>query len=380
MAYDYVFVGGGLSTGLAALALLERRPAASIAIVERGARLGGNHTWCFHAADVSEQAAAFVEPLVVCRWDGYDVRFPNRMRRLHSPYACVTSERLHSVLSERMRQTHNCSLLLDTEARACQQHQVVLADGRVIDGKVVVDARGPLLPERSDRTGYQKFLGLELEVDPDHELQRPVLIDACVRQVDGFRFLYVLPLTRERVLFEDTFFSDSPVLDEGRSEHALMAYAKAQGFRVRNVRRREHGVLPMPWQRETKRADNAALCAGYRGGFFHPVTGYSFPLAVRFAETLSCAPSDPRTAIAKLQKRHDEQLSFLFLLTRMLFTCFPPAQRYRALEHFYRLPQAVIERFYAADLTLFDRARILASTPPRGISMRYALGARQVQV
>jgi lycopene beta-cyclase len=34
------------------------------------------------------------------------------------------------------------------------------------------------------------------------------------------------------------------------------------------------------------------------------------------------------------------------------------------LEHFYRLPQEVIARFYSARLTALDKLRILSGKPP----------------
>ena len=52
------------------------------------------------------------------------------------------------------------------------------------------------------------------------------------------------------------------------------------------------------------------------------------------------------------------------LLNRMLFGAALPDERYRVLEHFYRLPQPVIERFYAGRLTVRDRLRILSGKPP----------------
>jgi lycopene beta-cyclase len=42
------------------------------------------------------------------------------------------------------------------------------------------------------------------------------------------------------------------------------------------------------------------------------------------------------------------------------------------LERFYRLPQPLIERFYAGEATLADKARILAGKPP--VPIRRALG------
>jgi lycopene beta-cyclase len=59
------------------------------------------------------------------------------------------------------------------------------------------------------------------------------------------------------------------------------------------------------------------------------------------------------------------------LLNRMLFLGAPPEDRYRILQHFYRLPETVIEHFYAGRLTLGDTSRVLTGTPP--IPIRHAL-------
>ena len=48
-----------------------------------------------------------------------------------------------------------------------------------------------------------------------------------------------------------------------------------------------------------------------------------------------------------------------------------PAARRKVLERFYRLPEPLIERFYAGDLTRADQARILIGRPP--IRVRDAL-------
>jgi lycopene beta-cyclase len=56
--------------------------------------------------------------------------------------------------------------------------------------------------------------------------------------------------------------------------------------------------------------------------------------------------------------------SFYRLLNRMLFRAAEPAQRYRVLERFYRLPAPLIERFYAGQATFADKVRILSGKPP----------------
>jgi lycopene beta-cyclase len=59
-----------------------------------------------------------------------------------------------------------------------------------------------------------------------------------------------------------------------------------------------------------------------------------------------------------------QERAFFRLLNRMLFEAAEPDQAYRVLEHFYRLPPAVIARFYAARLSGFDKMRILSGRPP----------------
>jgi lycopene beta-cyclase len=59
------------------------------------------------------------------------------------------------------------------------------------------------------------------------------------------------------------------------------------------------------------------------------------------------------------------------LLNRMLFWAARPGERYRVLERFYGLPEALIARFYAARLTGLDKLRILSGKPP--VPIRAAL-------
>lgn len=388
--FDAVFVGGGLASLLCCLALLERQPRLRIAVIEREARLAGNHTWCFHAADVPEDAWSFVEPLVVQRWAGYAVHFPQRSRRLASPYACISSEHLHDVASARFASAPGSELVFGQTAVRITPHSVLLSGHRLLRARLVIDARGPTLDlarglagapsaDQVSTRGYQKFVGLELCVRP-HALREPVMFDARVPQHDGFRFMYTLPLAADRLLIEETFFSDRPELDPAQSHLSILGYAHAQGYAVSEVLRSERGVLPMPWADQDFEPAVRPLSAGYRAGLFHPVTGYSLPIAVRFAlalaacdlEQLALRPEAP-SPLADFARAHAAQRPFLRLLTRLLFTCFAPDERYSVLQHFYRLPEPIIERFYAAELSTLDRARVFWGAPPRGFSVRRAL-------
>ena len=375
-SFDYALVGGGLQNGLIALALRAHQPDVRIAMIERGPAPGGNHTWCFHAGDIQRTAAAWIDPLVVTRWPGYDVAFPDHRRRLDSPYACVSSDRLAACVTSALA-VAGSALFTDSTALvvAADTVQVRAAEGTVreVRARAVIDARGP------DRAtvaagGWQKFVGQELRLAHPHGLDRPILMDATVPQRDGFRFFYVLPLAPDRVLVEDTYFSDGTYLDVAVVRDEIAAYAAALGFVVAAIEREEVGVLPLPWRCDAPKT-SSPLVAGYGGGWFHPVTGYSFPIAARLAELVAGLPPDQLfgDALAEHARAHTRQLKFGLRLNRMMFRWFRPEQRFRVLERFYRLPEPVVRRFYALQLTAMDRTRILLGHPPRGLSWRAAL-------
>lgn len=370
---EYVLVGGGLQNALVALAVLERRPETRLCLVEREDRLGGNHTWCFHADDVPDEARELIEPLVVRRWPAHDVCFPRRRRRLASAYAALTSERLHQAVTTRLARAPNARVLR-ASARELSPGRVVLDDGRVLEATLVVDARGP---ERSAQpaTGYQKFIGLELALADRGAPELPVLMDATVPQLDGFRFMYVLPFEPDRVLIEDTYYSTNAELDGAALRERVLAYADQHGLRVRSVLREERGVLPIPTVLPRPPSAARLVRAGYGGGLFHPTTGYSLPVALRFALFVAQRPASDALGHDYLRWRaaHERQAQFCLLLNRLLFGAFAPDERYHVLERFYGLPESTIRRFYALDTHAADRARILCGRPPRGFSLRRLL-------
>jgi len=343
---DCIIVGGGLHGTLLALALRDRR----IALVESGSSLGGNHLWSFHTRGLPSEAAALLEPLIVARWPAYQVAFPDRVRVVDEPYASVSSERLDHVA----RQELGPAVLLRTKVSRIDARGVELADGRVLEAPQIFDCRGPESFPLRGAHAFQKFCGIELE--GAHSLELPTLMDARVEQRDGFRFFYVLPLAPDRVLVEDTRFSETAALDIDAVEQDALAWARSQGLNGAVVRR-EAGVLPLPLD-VMPRGDRL----GYGGGFFHPVTGYSLPLAVRIA-------------IGKPPRALQDQQRFALLLNRLLYRATAPEHRWRVLSRFHALPGPLILRFHDLETTRADRLRILCGRPPRGVSLRRALEA-----
>ncbi|MFN7177847.1 MAG: lycopene cyclase family protein, partial [Thermaurantiacus sp.] len=97
----------------------------------------------------------------------------------------------------------------------------VLSDGTRLDAPCVLDARGAQ-PGPHLVTGFQKFVGVEIECDAPHGQTHPVIMDATVPQLDGYRFIYLLPFTDRRILIEDTRYSDGADLSDGDLVRAVL--------------------------------------------------------------------------------------------------------------------------------------------------------------
>ena len=368
---DVVLVGGGLANSLIALRLRSLRPRLRVILLEQGPAIGGEHTWCHFATDLDAVESGWLRPLIVHRWSGYEVRFPGHSRQLTTDYLAITSQRLHQVVTSVLGD----DAWLSATVSDVNPHQVTLADGRVIVAGAVIDGRGPR-KSRSLALGYQKFVGQGVRLSAPHGLTRPIIMDATVSQEDGYRFVYVLPLDATRLLIEDTRYSDGPALDRPALRRAIATYAKAQGWTIAKVEREEDGVLPIALGGDIdaywREARPQIAEVGLRAALFQPTTGYSLPDAARLAETIAGLPritsATVRTCVEAQSKAIWRRRRFLRLLNRMLFRACAPEDRYKVLERFYRLSPGLIQRFYAARLTRFDKARILIGKPPVPIS------------
>jgi lycopene beta-cyclase len=363
---DLILAGGGLSNSLIALALHQRRPDLNIRIIEAGSKIGGNKTWSFHNTDFAAKQLAFLSPLVVKSWDAQEVRFPKYTRKLATGYHSISSDRLHEV----MVKTFGDKIAFNSTINNVTENSVTLADGRHLEAACVIDGRG-LANANEWQIGYQKFFGLEVELAEDCGLNHPIIMDATVEQIDGYRFVYTLPFEPRRILVEDTYYSSTGDLDVAALEQRVQAYLARQCWKPLRIIRREQGVLPIVHTADIKKlwaTANATPRVGLRAFMFQPTTGYSLPDAVKLALAIAGLPEVKPDAVSACIRNTSfeawQDRSYFRLLNRLMFIVAEPPQRLAIMQRFYTLSENLIRRFYACDLTIFDKARILIGKPP----------------
>lgn len=360
-----ILVGGGLANGLIAHRLAAARPDVDWVILEAGATLGGNHTWSFHADDLTPAQQGWMEPFVAARWPGYGVAFPRLERRLPLAYRSASSERLRAVLS-----AHAPRIRTGTAVRSLRPDGVTLASGEDMRADAVIDGRG-YRPSPHLQIAFQKFFGAEVRTAAPHGQADPIIMDATVPQRDGFRFVYTLPFAPDRVLIEDTYYSDDRALDPAALRGETLDYAARRGWRVAEVLREEEGILPIALGGDIEAfwADSGGVArSGLRAALFHATTGYSLPDAVRLADRVAALGDLSAASLHAATRAHSiaawKAAGFYRLLDRMLFKAAAPDRRYSLLERFYRFDPDLVSRFYAGRSTLYDKARVLTGRPP----------------
>lgn len=379
---DVAIAGGGLAGSLIALALATRRPELDVRIVEGGESLGGNHIWSLFGSDIAGAHRWLVAPLIAHGWPGYHVAFPGHTRRLDQGYYSIDSERLDRIVRERLPADR---VLTGAKVLAASPTAIVLANGDRIEAGGVIDARGSADFTLLD-CGWQKFVGRGFVLTEPHGLDRPVVMDATVEQADGYRFVYLLPFSDTEIFVEDTYYSDTPLLDVEIVSARIDRYVAGKGWRVARETRLETGVLPVAmggdFDAYWRSGGNKVAKAGMRAGLFHATTGYSLPDAVRLACAIAEADDLSGPALHDLTRAHAEagwrRGRFYRMLSTMLFRAAEPEQRYRVLERFYRLSPALIARFYAGRSSVADMARVLSGKPPVpvGRALKALLGGR----
>jgi lycopene beta-cyclase len=372
---DLLIAGGGLAGGLIALALAARRPELTVKIIEIGERLGGNHVWSFFDSDVAPSERPLVDPLICHRWTGNDVRFPAYRRTLRDSYNSIESERLDAVV----RRSLPDDAVINAAIATLDPLGATLVDGTRVGAGGVIDARGTRDVSALD-LGWQKFAGRLLRLAAPHGLTRPVIMDATVEQIDGYRFVYLLPFGPDHVFVEDTYYSDTPTLDLAELGSRIGRYAQAQGWDVVAVEREEASALPIAMGGNFDKLwpeHEGVARVGMAAGLFQPMTGYSLPDAVRTAALVARSTDLSSYGLHRTLRDHAgaawHDRGFYRLLARMMFRAAEPPDRYRMLERFYRLDEKLVARMYGGRSTLADKIRIFAGRPP--VPLRRALGA-----
>ncbi|MGU3433188.1 lycopene cyclase family protein [Actinomycetes bacterium M1A6_2h] len=254
-----------------------------------------------------------------------------RPRVLNRPYTVLDTAALQHGLAL------DGAELIRGSATELNPDRITLADGTTVRARVVVDARGT-----PPGAGIPEQTAYGIVVSPD--IARRVSDDAPAwimdwrddNGTDGSSlpsFLYVVPLSENRILLEETCLIGSPALDFAELRSRLTVRLSGRGYEVTGdepVERVRFAVRPPPGDA------SGVLRFGARGGLMHPATGYSVAASLSLADSMATDIAGGR--IPRVGSRRSAAVSKLRSLGSSALTGLPHDSVATFFDAFFDLP------------------------------------------
>jgi lycopene beta-cyclase len=366
MENDLLILGGGAAGLSLARRLAEQGEAAPRTLVlESRVDYADDRTWCFWM-----HPSAQLTHLVRRRWAKVSLASPTERVLVDCPefpYALLPSGGFYQDSRECLARSERVRLAMGVS---------VLAAPRKVDGlwevetsagvqraRWVVDTRPSVPPAEGAAVLWQSFLGQEIEAaGPVFDPTVAEIMHFTEGEAGQILFHYLLPLSPTRALLEVTAFSPKPAgSDAFRAELNRFIDRRLEGRRYQ-LRREEHGILPMGLPTPVLSADPTYVRAGLMAGGARASSGYAFQRIQRWAE--NCAQSlagghgpRPHAADGWILGRMDAL--FLQVLRRR-----PELAPTLFLAMFRRVAPARLARFMSDQATLLDNLAVIVALPP----------------
>ena len=366
MENDLLILGGGAAGLSLARRLAEQGTTAPRTLVlESRVDYADDRTWCFWMHPTAQ-----LTHLVRRRWA--KVSLASSTERVlvdcaEFPYALLPSGGFYQDSRECIARSERVRLAMGV---------AVLGAPRKVDGlwevetsagvqraRWIVDTRPSAPPAEGAAVLWQSFLGQEIEAaGPVFDPTVAEIMHFTQGEAGQILFHYLLPLSPTRALLEVTAFSPKPVGPDGfRAELNRFIDRRLEGRRYQ-LRREEHGILPMGLPMPVPSADATYVRAGLMAGGARASSGYAFQRIQRWAER--CAQSlaaghgpQPHAADGWILRRMDAL--FLQVLCRR-----PELAPTLFLAMFSQVAPARLARFMSDQATLLDNLAVIAALPP----------------
>jgi lycopene beta-cyclase len=333
------------------------RPDEPMVLVGEEVRFGGGSGMLVLEAGLSADERRLLEPAIAKSWEACYVALPARSRKLKLASHLVTTEAIHDAVADALpdRCARNAKVV------AIRDDSLLLPGGETIAGTGALDARGWAHQTTLEIAWRHRTARTCRFADP-HRVDLPVLADLTL-ETGGCGHFTCIPIDERTLRVERIDYSRSP---EGGADGVdrIEDYVARRGWHDGEPRKAESSSRPIPLGGDFAafwRIGGARVAKlGARGGFSHPFTGSAMPDALRTGLALAAQKDLGGGALhdlfeaeaAALWKRRE----FHRGINRLLLD-----RGGEVLAGLFDLDPAVLERFYAEELGLFDRRKILAA-------------------
>lgn len=291
--YDISCIGIGMANASLVLALNDIKSQKTVSMFETEDSFDDARTWCFWGRAYLPD---YLKPLISKSWSQWQVSDETDVAQHHcdnleQQYHFIKGADFYQYFMEQCHKNKRVELHFSTPVTDVQKHgdSLLMETGTATDSisaRYITDSRLDTPSQHKD-TLLQCFVGVWLEsstalFDPNCVglMERMTVTDS-----GAFRFVYILPVSERRALYEVTYFSQSLVsLDTIKSEVKANV---AENFDLNKLHfcSWEQGVLPMSTvkPRYHDELGNFYTRNGIAGGHIRASSGYTFLPTQRWA-------------------------------------------------------------------------------------------------
>lgn len=279
--YDYIITGSGAS-GLMLAYRMSEDPFfndCSILIIDKEKKEANDRTWCFWENNTGEW-----DHLVYKSWN--TILFKSNFFKKEIPldsysYKMIRSADFYKQLRKILYSKENFTIIEDRVENIKDEEtfvRVKTSTNRYKANKVFnsIDFKKSFENQSEYPILLQHFKGWFIETDTDvFNDSIATLMDFTIQQKQNTRFMYVLPLTPRKALFEYTLFSKN-TLSNDEYESEISTYIKNKGVVNYKIYEKEKGIIPMTSYKFWNHNSKNVLHIGTVGGWTKSSTGYTF--------------------------------------------------------------------------------------------------------
>ena len=279
--YDYIITGSGASGLMLAYRMANDSffDNSSILIIDKVKKNSDDRTWCFW-----ENGEGEWDELLHKSWDKIlfeSNTYKNTIPLQSYAYKMLRSGVFYDKLWNFINTKNNIRFIEDTvlniegsedgavvETLKSKYFTTKLLNSIDLNKKYTLQKKYPVL--------LQHFCGWFIETDKNlFDDSIATFMDFTVDQKRNTRFMYVLPISPNKALFEYTLFSQE-VLTKDEYEDELLKYLATKSITEYTITEIEQGVIPMTSYKFWKQNSKNILHIGTIGGWTKASTGYTF--------------------------------------------------------------------------------------------------------
>ena len=278
---DYIILGAGASGLQLAykMALDSFFNDKKIIIIDKDEKKTNDRTWCFW-----EKGAGEWDDILYKSWDTIyfgSQWLEKKIKITPYRYKMIRSQSFYNKLRSIVAQAGNIEFVKTAvlEIKEIEKYVIVATENKSYKALKVFNSL-PLHTSFKNQQKYpvlqQHFVGWFIQTAEDaFDDSVATFMDFKLPQKGNTRFMYVLPITKNKALFEYTLFSKD-ILDFSEYELAISEYLNENGITNFTITEKEKGAIPMTAYKFHQTNTKSILQIGTAGGWTKASTGYTF--------------------------------------------------------------------------------------------------------